>query len=81
MIDENILKESSGKSGFSYVTGTKTGNFAYLVVDTALAEFSAVGDQCDDLPSVARSEGIIIAGSFSSVTVTSGAVRAYNAVK
>ncbi len=72
-------RDSAGAAGFKYITGaTLEGNFVYLVCDTD-ATFSAVTvmHDSDDLPSVARSEGMVIAGLFSSVTVTSGSVRAY----
>lgn len=72
-------RASQGGAGFKNVSGTTlVGDFVYLVCDTD-ATFSAVCNipGSDNVLSTARSEGVVVAGKFSSVTVTAGRVRAY----
>ena len=78
----NIEKESAGKHGFVNVTGgTETGLFAYLVPDAGAATFSATSQVDSDLLSGERQSGEVVAGQFTSVTVTAGTVRAYRAIQ
>ena len=72
------VQNQSGENGFAYLTsGTTAGNFAFLVVDQTAAFSATTNDKGDDLPIQTRAEGVIVAGNFDSVTVSSGTVRAY----
>ena len=75
---DKAVTSSAGQKGFDYITGTVTGKkYAYLVCDVD-STFEATAIQGDNLPSKGRSEGIVIAGGYSGVVVTSGAVRGYH---
>lgn len=75
----NLIQSFSGFKGFKIVTSANSplaGRFFTLVPDGDL-EFSAVSRIGDALPAATRQEGIPINGDFTSVSVTSGRVRAY----
>jgi hypothetical protein len=80
-------KTSIGSYGFQVVTSGNsplTGKFSALVMDetsecSAVARVVESGEiQGEDLPSGTRMEGRSVLGDFSSVSVTSGRVLAYN---
>ena len=78
-VNQDIEKESSGKLGFDYIDTSSspgTGKYSYLVPDIA-STFSADSEVGSNLLSQARREGVVIAGNFTNVAVTVGAVRAY----
>ena len=85
MTPQQILNQSLGQTGFDVETGSGTPPtgvvWVALLVDQD-ANFSAVqedvnGKTMDDLPSGDRSQGFVIYGRFTSITVTSGTVLCY----
>lgn len=68
-----------GQFGFEILDGVETGTEGYIAVQVEAggATFSATVARGDALPSVARSEGVIVYGPFLTVVNTVGKVICY----
>lgn len=77
MKGDEALNKMAGNSGFRYLTsGTHVISGRFIVCDT-ISTYSALSKNGDDLPQAQRAEGIVVAGEFTSITISTGSVRVY----
>ena len=66
-----------GQYGFDEITAVTTGDWIALMAVGGSATLVAVTDEGDNLSSLTISEGVIIPGTFNSITPSAGTILAF----